>query len=223
MKKTRCNTIGALAVSLLAFTATSQAAILAEYDFDVVSGDANLSATTVETGVTAGDAASGTGFSIFTTGLSTLFTSGGVGLNGGTGASPSPFDLDEYFTVSLSAANGGETINIDTIDFDIGRANNGARSWSVRSDVDSFGADLASGTISTTLGGITQIALGASHDNLTSVEFRVYLFGRESTSNSSSATQIDNLEFNGAVIPEPASSMLLLGGAGFLLLRRRRA
>ncbi|MEP4078665.1 PQQ-dependent sugar dehydrogenase [Haloferula sp.] len=175
--------------------------MLASYQFNNGGSGQDYSATSADSGVTAGDVEDNSGnggFAAFSNNsLTTLFTSGGVGLIGGTSGSPSPFDLNEYYTVSLFAANGGETISVDSIDFEVWRASNGARSWSLRSDVDNFGADLASGTIGTSQTAIPQIALGSSHDDLTSVEFRIYFYGRQTTNNGSSSTQIDDLEFNG--------------------------
>ncbi|MEP4078666.1 hypothetical protein [Haloferula sp.] len=192
------------AISLFGLSFASQAVELATYEFNNDGSGQDFSATTADAGVTAGDVADNSasgGFAAFTnSSLITLFTSGGAGLAGGTGASPSPFDEDAYYTVTLSAANVGEALDIDTIDFDALRASNGGRTWSIRSDVDSFAVDLATGTIPT--GGfapIPQIVLGAEHEGLTSVEFRIYLYGRQSTSNGSSSTQLDNVTFEGSV------------------------
>ncbi|MEP4078664.1 PEP-CTERM sorting domain-containing protein [Haloferula sp.] len=227
MKRTRYKTLGALAISLLGFSSASQAVILAEYNFNNDGSGTDLSATTVATGVTGGTTTDGAGFDIFTnTGLTVLFTSGGVGLNGGVAGSTKAIALTdgEYFSITISATNTGtERLDISTLDFNAVRSSNGSSNYFVRSSLDAFASDLADATIPG--GAVSQISLGSAFDSVETVEFRFYLYNRASTSNGSSSVTLDDIEFNGTVvaIPEPSSAMLILGGAGLALLRRRRA
>tara|TARA_B100001971_G_C18263978_1_gene589922 strand:+ start:976 stop:1713 length:738 start_codon:yes stop_codon:yes gene_type:complete len=64
----------------------------------------------------------------------------------------------------------------------------------------------------------------ATFDNISSaVTFRIYGFQAQTSSDSNDALFFDNIQVNGAVIPEPASAALILSGcAGMLLMRRRR-
>ena len=64
----------------------------------------------------------------------------------------------------------------------------------------------------------------ATFDNITSsVTFRIYGFQAQTSSDTSDKLFFDNIQVNGAVIPEPSSAALILSfTAGMLLLRRRR-
>lgn len=134
---------------------------------------------------------------------------------------------DEYFSFTVTPT-AGATLDLTDLTFDAARGGGGTpRGWEVRSSVDGFASSLGTADIPTARPALTSFSVNlgaASFDNLTSaVEFRFYSY----SPNSNNSVEYDNIELNGtaalvAMVPEPASGLLVIVASTGLLLRRRR-
>jgi hypothetical protein len=132
------------------------------------------------------------------------------------------------FTVT---ANSGYNISLQTggatLTFDLSSSSGTAPiSWAVRSSVDTFGANISSGsTTSTSLQTQTVSFSGSQYDNLSSIEFRVYLWN--GGGGGAPTANFDNLTLlNPTVVPEPVNMALAtfagLAGLGLCVGAVRR-
>ncbi|MEM7396779.1 MAG: hypothetical protein AAF492_31000 [Verrucomicrobiota bacterium] len=142
----------------------------------------------------------------------------GVRRSAGWTGSPT-IDLDEYwgFTITVQPQT---VIDLTSLNFSLRSNVNGPRSWAVRTSLDNFGADLASGAISQTL---TPFAIGLTDSNLIgTIEFRLYEYNAVigDSGGSSTRSSLGGIELQGNVthIPEPSVFALIL--AGVVAIRR---
>ena len=220
----------------------SQAATLAQYDFNT-----DLNASTADSNITAGAVTSGAGIS-------------GAGNSGRSGVTDSLFALasatstaslsvgtaianDDYFSLTIGA-DSGYYMDLDSITLDYGYTNNGApfgvkelKAYVFSSFTGFVDASdiLGDKVISTTVdnnslqypGGSPSLTVDLSAYNYVwsggEIEFRIYL--ADTTNNGAYIHRIDNVTLNGVVaaVPEPSSTALLGLGGLALMLRRKRS
>jgi len=226
-----------VAMTILALTAASQAAVLAAYDF--TSGSA--AASTTGTGVTAGNFQSfdttnegaigiDTGFS--STGGTTYLRSDATG-----STQANALTDDDYFSVTISVTTPGEILNLTSLTLTLGGSSDGngavfTNQIYLLSSVDSFGSVIA-GTGATAsinintasppfdmnTAGSTSFDLSAlAYQGLSTITFNFRV--SDDVNADGKITRFDDVTINGTVIPEP--HVALLGGLGMLLLLRRR-
>ena len=240
-------TLLVIAPLLFGLVARCQGDLIVQYNFDndATHQDADvLDANLSETGPTSPV------FAPFVTSESNLFAAEGQGLADGTlDDIADAFASGQYWEFTVDA-NVGFTFDLDTLTFDVSRANNGANDYAIRTSVDGFVSNLVyqnqainnaaatqtvnfntpgdfSGLTGTNVGGNFFIA--DQFDRLSTITFRIAYDDRQSNNFNSSATRLDNLALNGTVIgvvsgvPEPSSlSLVVLGMVGLLASRRRK-
>lgn len=160
---------------------------------------------------------------------------------GGTGVDLASALADSnYFTVTLSAANPGEVLDLTSMTLDFGGSTNAGAptpNLVVQSSVGGFGSgnpiltvtpssfalEDASVNSNPQLTAATVNISSTAFDNLSTVTFQFRFFDDNNTGNN--FDRLDNVEFQGTVIPEPASVALLFGGLTALAVfwRRRKA
>jgi hypothetical protein len=144
-------------------------------------------------------------------------------------------DLGRYLSVTITP-NAGYSLDLNSISFTIQRSGSGIRSYSVRSSLDSFSANLpasispANANLAVGAGNQFQwvldsntsaqngslITLGAGYDALTSaVTFNFYGWNAELVGGTFS---IDNVVLSGAVTPVPEPGTIALTGLGLVAL-----
>jgi hypothetical protein len=234
-----------LALGLLAAIAfSSQAAIIAQYNFDAANGVA----TTVNSNVTAQDITqtnAGPNMTVDYAPVSPAYPtpilrSATVAANP-TNDEAGAVTAGTYFSFTITPAPGS-AMTLTGISFDSARGGAATpRSWYTFSSVKGFnnGSEIASAIESSarpafshydetsTVGGTVPLATGSlnlaadpSYANLTSpVTFRFYV----SAPSSGQSIDFDNLTINGTTTPEPATIGLAAVGALGLLARRSRA
>lgn len=217
--------LGATSIALL--TVTSQAAVLAAYNFNTPGG--TPIASTVDPKVTANDFITSTadtnqGFSgagnVFIRSLATAATQSAA--------------LDSrYFAFTVSATSLTDELDLDQLSATLTLTTDNTTSTTnnlyLQSSVGGFGSSnpIISGTgtslTRTTSGTSTSTATfdltGVSFQGLSGdVEFRFYI--SDNVDENGKINRLDNVSLTGDVIPEPSAA--LLGGLGLLALLRRR-
>ena len=138
----------------------------------------------------------------------------------------------DYFSFTVTA-NSGYILNLSgtgalTFQFARGGSFSGNQfKWVVRSSLDSFSANLASGATTTSRAWNTaSVNLGTAFDSQSSVTFRIYVFDGGASGNSVYG-YLDNVTLNGvSAVPEPANVALAIFGIGVVgteAIRRLRA
>lgn len=241
----------ALAAGICLSAPLSHAVVLANYNFQAVTGGA---ASTVSTASTV----TGAGYSL------TTFT-GGVGLQGtltpagpitatsttGVGTTTNTQHLvvrvggtdatsrteeaaavtaNDYYGFTITP-DAGASLSLTTLSYDFSRSGTYSGRIFVRSSLDGFTSTIHTNDLPTstnTLGAATPINLTAGFANLTeAVTFRFYFADNSASltdvdTNAGTVYRLDNFILEGSVVPEPGSTLLLgLGAAGFLIRRRR--
>ena len=163
-----------MAMSVFAFSAMTQAADIAKWDFTGAAGNqASQSSSFAATGVTAGVVTRGAGVTASTAGNS-ISASGWT-----TSASP---DITDYYEFSITA-DSSTTLDIDTISFAERRSSTGIRTWSVRSSLDNYATDIVNPTTvpDDTFSRDQTVTLTAAFNaiNNTTVTFRIYGYTAE--------------------------------------------
>lgn len=133
---------------------------------------------------------------------------------------------NQYISFTASADAAGTFLDLDTLTFNAGASNNrGALQYQVRTSADGFATAVGSGNF--VFNGSTPLQTidlsSAQFDNLSSIEFRIYVDGRRSNGNGGSGTVFDNVILNGELIPEPSSTLLMtMVGVGLVACYRRK-
>jgi hypothetical protein len=227
-------TRGSLAVASIALlSSATQAAVLARYEFP----SGAVTATTSLTGVTAGSFAF------------TSTTDEGVlaQIDGGFSGAGDAFNRsdttgsteanaladDDFFSVTLSATNVGETLNLTSVTFSLTATNDNTDAFTttayLQSSVGGFGTGNAvvtgTGNFATRTTAGTSAASSASFDlsapafqGLSTITFQLRF--ADTTNSNGDLARFDNFTVNGAVVPEPSAAVLV--GLGMLALLRRR-
>lgn len=142
----------------------------------------------------------------------------------------------EHYLQFTLTASGGSFLNLTSLEMNGEASSTGANDVAVFTSIDGFiaGSQIASVTgVAGATGGFDTDASGfgapinltdAKYQGLSSIIFRIY--GYNSTSGAG-VTNFRNLSgndliINGTVVPEPSTGIMLLGGAGILLMLRRR-
>ena len=134
--------------------------------------------------------------------ISDLFISEGRGLQDGTDNNISgAVDRGDFFGFTVTA-NEGSLLNLTDLQFEVGRAANGAQDYAIRSSVDDFATDIAfaDDAITATLTNQVIDLSGFAFSDLSAIELRIYFDDRVSNNGTSSATFIDTVVLNGAII-----------------------
>lgn len=225
----------------LSAIATSQGAILVNYQFTPATEPLNRTATASDPGVVVSTVSSIGAFGVSTTSGTSFLRSPETGnsliaaLNDAT---------PDYLEFTLTPA-AGQLVNLTSFIFDHEASTNMATSFtsnlSIFASLDGFataptsGAELgtSTGTVAVSTGGMNttlvdevNFSLGAAQfQNLTSaqtVTFRVYAFDNFSANDF--INRIDDIRVVGdvAAIPEPSSVLLVLGSAAGMFFIRRR-
>ena len=236
MKKTSIIT-----AALCASAISTQAAIIAQYNFDndATHLDADtLDPNVTETGPTSPD------FALTVTSESNLFAAEGQGVEDGlTDDMDGAWASGQYIEFTITA-DAGFTIDLDSLTFDNSRAIRGTNDFAIRTSIDSFAANLVYQNQGTTETATTQTVnfnsltdftglagtnVGSNtftdtqFDGLSAITIRIAYDDRESNNGGASATRLDNWTLNGTVVPVPEpSSTALLGLGGLALILRRR-
>ena len=195
--------------------ASSDAAILANYNFTgataSVDADANSTATSFTSNYPSDSGLSGAG---------NYFVRVQV--------TPAVATTTNYFTFTVTAASGF-TLNLTDLALKTALVDpsNPSGTTFVRSSVDGYASDLGSYTQTGTSGStFTDRSIdlsGAAYQNLSTITFRIYHYDNtDSTSSTGLVHRIDDVVLNGSAVPEPASIALLGLGGLSLLVRRRR-
>ena len=107
-------------------------------------------------------------------------------------------DTADYFSFSIKA-NQGFKLNLDSIVFGQRRSNSGPANYAVRSSLDGFQADLASGTCPTNITYNNMVTLGAAFQSVASavtIDFRFYAFGAGATTGT---WRLDSVRIHGTI------------------------
>lgn len=219
------------AAILVLVSVGAHAAVLVQYDFTNTFTNNNTN--------TASSAASTT---VANTTASAFATNGMVGVR--STSSPSStgnpsfavtttqmggsIDTNEYLNFSLSA-DSGYVLNLSSLSFAVANAGSAPLpngQWQVRSSLDNYATSLgtfSSNTTTSTFETKSVSLTGSQFQNLSSIQFRFYLWDLNNSNIGTKALRTDTVTLEGAVvvIPEPSSIALLLGGVGMLVCLRR--
>ena len=129
-------------------------------------------------------------------------------------------DTTKYFALTLTPTSGS-VIDFTSLSISLQRSGTGPTSFSVRSSLDSYGTDIATGTLSGTAAVTYTVDLSATTFNAISsaITFEVFEYGGSSTAGTGS---INDFAFIGSV-PEPATFLggfLMVGALGWNQRRR---
>jgi hypothetical protein len=96
------------------------------------------------------------------------------------------------FTVS---ANSGFVLNLYSLDMDRWASGAGATNYSIRSSLDSYASNIATGTVPGSQTSISTVVLPSGFTGITTVTFRIYGYGGSSTGDF----RLDNISVDGTV------------------------
>ncbi len=213
------------AATSLAFTTTSEAAVIALYDFND-SGNRTVSSDTEANSQAQNIAFGGaTGESIVYNGSNQLLYSNSDYFGGTSAANRDDALAAGQYVGFVVDADSGFTLDLDAIQFDYNRGNSAPRRVAVYGATNGSSSFSFLGQASTSNASALQdysidLSSNATFQGLSSVEFRIVPF-EDNTSRA--ALRLDNIEIIGDVtpIPEPASLVLLAAGGALLVSRRR--
>ncbi|HMO66166.1 MAG TPA: hypothetical protein PKE47_13245 [Verrucomicrobiota bacterium] len=217
-----------LAAALAAFSAAhASAAAVVSYDFEnATPTSTSVAASTVEIGWTAAAVSRGSG-------LATPAGSDGSAPEGnpatGTAFSSARWSLSGSFNAAstmyleFTVGTTGSPFDLEQISFDLRRSSLGPKDWDFRSSLDGYAVSLGSQNDMAALAfNSYSISLGSAFEDLNSpVTFRLYAFDADDLNHT---LRIDNLNIEGALVPEPHQWAALagLGLLGFAACRRAR-
>lgn len=206
-------------VFLGAAATSSQAAVLANYNFD-----SGVPSADTDAGSTAGN-------------FSTTYPSANSGYSSASNnyfvrvqVTPLALDPARYFAFSVSAV-AGNVLNLSSLSLRSSLSDNNSPDFDgtivIRSSVDNYAADIGTITQASTDGAVFTARgpfdlSGSQYQNLSSVTFRFYLFdSSDSSATTSIVHRVDDVVLNGEAIPE-VSTLGLAALAGASLLGRRK-
>jgi hypothetical protein len=203
-----------LLLGLLISANSMVAAVFASYSF----GGSTLNSNDSDTDTIAGSISSGAGLA------SISFESRGFWVQSTSGPNAWKFDAsadandgtvldNDYFQFTLTPV-GGVTLDFTSLTFE---ERSGGATVSVATSLNSFTTVVGS-TASSGSWAQDSIDLSSLSNSSTAVDFRLYFSGGSTTN-----FVIDDIQLNGAVVPEPSSYALLAGmlGLTWVMLRRR--
>ncbi|NJK90956.1 MAG: PEP-CTERM sorting domain-containing protein [Blastochloris sp.] len=131
---------------------------------------------------------------------------------------------NQYIEFTLNTPSASFALDLDNLQLDLRRGGaTGNRHLFLRTSLDAFANDIGPGVVlapaSTTLTTFTFNDIPLFNNVTDAVTFRLYTYNDGATNRS---VRVDNIVVNGAVIPEPSTVLLLLGGLGALVLLRAR-
>lgn len=229
-----------LAAAALMLVGTSHAAPLVTYNFNdststatrlapTISGS-NLTATSISNGVDTDTTRNLTNdvydfTSPANNALNVTLTSGDY-FGGNTDANAdSALAAGHYFGFTVTA-DPTFKLSLDTVTFDHSRTSSAPRTTAVYASIDgssSFTRIFKQGNNSKSSFDPYSITLSSAFGSIDSAEFRFVYFDNNA---SKGAGKYDNVVVNGAVVPEPTTFAMVLGGLGMLIgfqRTRRRA
>ncbi len=155
--------------------------------------------------------------------------SGNIDLNMLPGGSSSTTEAgavaSQYIEFTLDTPSASFGLDLDTLTLDLLRGGStGDRNLFLRTSLDGYTANISPGVVtapaSSTLTTFTFADTPLYNSVQGSVTFRLYTYNSAGINRS---VRVDNIVVDGAVIPEPTTFAMLLGGLGIVsLLRRRR-
>lgn len=183
----RCARLWAWAL-LSVMTVAASGAPLGVYSFTTASGDEATFPVDAQP-------ANGT-FSVMSRG-SGLTPNAGTNTFSATAWATGALDTSDYFEFTLSPA-GGFSLTLTNLNFDERRSSTGIRSWAVRSSLDSFAANVATGAVPDDTSTRSQsVLLGAGFSGQAAgVTFRFYGFAAEASGGS---WRLDNVALYGSI------------------------
>jgi len=206
---TRRRWIAALGLFFALFGArVAEAQTLGTYTFTGGNSCSTSSVNNTATGV-----ASNVTFSPYTSGSGVTCTildaSYGTGIYNrdglGTSTEANAIAGNDFNTFSITVA-GGYSLTLTQLSFLHRRSTTGATNWFVRSSLDGYASNVATGT-SGTSDATASVTLGASFANLTgTVTFRIYAYG---ASSSTGTWRNDNVSLTGTVAPLAAPNITI--------------
>jgi hypothetical protein len=220
-------------VGVVALAAPARAAVVG-YNFTDLDASpdtgvpvANLTVGSITNGNTLGTVAT----PVNASSASNVYSGASGGGNFGNAVKTGALDTStsSYYSIVFTPSTGN-AVTLTDFDFGTRSTGTGPVSYSIRSSLDGFTADLAVGTI-------TNTSVWAFKDNTlapvtglpdTSLEVRVFTYaGTGSAQNGTENNRVDDISLTvsatpGTDVPEPGSAALLLGGGLFAALRRRR-
>ena len=128
----------------------------------------------------------------------------------------------QYFTFTIQP-DSGYRMDISGFSFAERAPGPASMAWALRSSIDSFASDIASGNLPSNLPVFFTYSVPLSYANLNApVEFRLYAYYLAPFGSNWS---VDNVSIDGTVsaVPEPATVQLGLALCGLAILRRRRS
>jgi hypothetical protein len=135
-----------------------------------------------------------------------------------TAKQTTPSPRRDYFSFTVTASSG-YLLNLSSLSFQYASSSGfGANNlhWAVRSSLDSYSTDIASGATTANATWYTNptIDLGTSYDNLSSITFRIYVWDDRARGKNEFG-YLDNIILDGvSVVPEPATVALAIFGLG---------
>jgi hypothetical protein len=138
---------------------------------------------------------------------------------------------NSYFNINVTASPG-TFLDLTTLQFEVGKGGDSdPRGYLIRTSVDGFSSDLFSTNLPTgpqqapALRTIDLSTLPA-FQNLTSIDFRFYVFAPDVVGGILHSVDFRNLELQGTEVPEPSSLALFsvaTAGVGLFYHRRKRS
>jgi hypothetical protein len=179
-------------LSLSIFTLSGNSQVLGIYEFNGVAicpvENPNVTAQPTGASFTAFEAAGG----LVCTPTANVFNTQGWS---------TVFDATKYYEFTV-LSDLGKVINLDSIVFST-RISNSTPTWHLRSSVDNFASDIATGLPTTTLDTV-RLALNSTFSNLIDISFRFYLSGVD---NDQRAFRMDNVYLKGQIVNESTTSI----------------
>jgi len=175
-----------------------------------------------EDGTTQGTAGGGAAVSAVTTAveLKGVETLGGSGRMFGARDFTAPDEPgavagDDYFSFTVTVPDEKE-LDLSLLSLYVDRRNGGATDWFIRTSLDGFSENIASGAVDSATHYIELDHLPAAEGEL---ELRIYGYGQTT---ASARFFIDDVQLDGSVIPEPTTAALLAPPLMMLITRRSR-
>lgn len=143
-----------------------------------------------------------------------------IAIRAATSTMPTALNTADYYHFTIAPTTGNR-LNLSgtsalTIQYARSSATAWTFSWAVRSSLDNYGADIASGSVTTASSWQNaSINLGPSFNNQSgTVEYRIYVWDG-GQNNTLRYGYLDNVVLNGSVTPVPEPINVALGVFGF--------
>jgi hypothetical protein len=213
----------------IACAGTAHGAIISQYSFtDVVAGQLNRAATTVDPNATAGNITNAPTVNNNPTVVLTRATGIGYATQPVLAAARANFNessvpANVFFTFNVDA-NAGFHMDLESLTFNVARGGAGTpRTYDIRTSLDNFATSMTGvvpiGTVRPTFTPVSIDLSAPQFQDLTSpLTFQFRFF----TPGVSQNIDFDDITVNGEIVPEPGTLALLAVVAGGWMFRRRQ-